>query len=100
MMTIELVHEIVARWDREGVWRTRAQCARAVERGEATVETFFPARGDGEAVARAVAFCQCCPVRRPCLEYALHTHEQQGVWGGMPTRARKLLARERRKESA
>lgn len=30
---------------------------------------------------RAKQICRTCPVRRPCLAYALD-HEKYGVWGG------------------
>lgn len=40
--------------------------------------------------------CQGCPVRRPCLEYALEHHETHGMWGGLSWRQRKAEARKRR----
>src|SRR5438270_80471 len=33
-----------------------------------------------EAAAKAV--CAPCPVLRECLDWALHTQERWGVWGG------------------
>lgn len=31
----------------------------------------------------AKSLCDRCPVRRPCLEYALATGEKWGMWGGL-----------------
>jgi len=32
-------------------------------------------------------FCDTCPVRRKCLEFAL-VHDMQGIWGGMTEKER------------
>ena len=34
-------------------------------------------------------YCANCPVKQPCLEYALVNKETAGVWGGVPERHRK-----------
>lgn len=34
-------------------------------------------------VAQAKLYCNICPVKQQCLEYALVHHEEHGVWGGM-----------------
>ncbi|MGW4470769.1 WhiB family transcriptional regulator [Nonomuraea sp. NPDC004354] len=49
---------------------------------------FFGAAGEqpSERDARereGKAVCRWCPVRRDCLEYALHTPEKDGLWGGL-----------------
>ncbi len=41
--------------------------------------------------SRAKAICAQCPVRRPCLEYALTIHEQHGIWGGLTEHDRRQL---------
>ena len=56
--------------------------------------TFFPSDGIGVAIARRI--CADCPVKAPCLEYALDNHIEHGVWGGTSERARRLIARQRR----
>ena len=38
----------------------------------------------------ALAVCRSCPVREPCLAYALEHHEV-GVWGGTTGRERRRL---------
>jgi WhiB family redox-sensing transcriptional regulator len=40
-----------------------------------------PAKRHREAAAKAV--CARCPVRMPCVLYALTTHQPYGVWGGL-----------------
>lgn len=55
---------------------------------------FFPSDGVGVEVARRV--CADCPVRIPCLEYALAYHIDHGVWGGCSERERRRILRRRR----
>ena len=43
-------------------------------------DTFFPSDGVGVEVARRI--CADCPVKEPCLEYAMVNHIDHGVWGG------------------
>lgn len=60
-------------------WLVRAAC-----RGE-DPELFFPisAKGPGHAQhERAKSICRRCPVRTPCLEYAVRWREEHGIWGG------------------
>lgn len=51
-----------------------------------------------ERKQRAVAerYCAGCPVAEECLEYALATKSQDGVWGGKTERERKTILRERK----
>jgi WhiB family transcriptional regulator, redox-sensing transcriptional regulator len=59
---------------------------------------FFPSDGVGVEVARRV--CATCPVKEPCLEYALRNGIDHGVWGGASERERRRIARRRRLERA
>jgi WhiB family redox-sensing transcriptional regulator len=61
-------------------------------------EVFFPADSLGVDAARAI--CAGCPVREPCLEYALENRVEHGVWGGTSERARVRIARQRRAAAA
>ena len=56
--------------------------------------TFFPSDGVGVEVARRI--CATCPVKAPCLEYALRNGVDHGVWGGASERERRRIARQRR----
>jgi WhiB family transcriptional regulator, redox-sensing transcriptional regulator len=66
-----------------GGWRYRAAC-----RG-ADLEVFFPGRGQSAEHARQI--CASCPVRQPCLDYALRHGIVHGIWGGLTGRDRRAL---------
>jgi hypothetical protein len=57
-----------------------------------------PSDGVGVEIARRI--CADCPVREPCLEYALYNRIDHGVWGGASERERRRIARRRRLEEA
>jgi WhiB family redox-sensing transcriptional regulator len=57
-------------------------------------ELFFPEQGEPSRPARRV--CAACPVRRPCLEWAVATGQRYGVWGGLSDRERKRWRRDAR----
>jgi WhiB family redox-sensing transcriptional regulator len=61
---------------------------------EVNPDTFFPTDGVGVEVARRI--CADCPVKEPCLEYALYYRIEHGVWGGHSERSRRRIARSRR----
>lgn len=42
----------------------------------------------------ALTICNACPLREPCLDYAVH-HMVQGIWGGTVESVRKRIRRER-----
>lgn len=50
----------------------------------------------------AKALCRICPVARQCLEWALETHQEFGVWGGTDEydRGRKAGPRKRTQTSS
>lgn len=60
-------------------------------------QVFFPS--DGLGVQAATAICRDCPVREPCLEYALVNRIQHGVFGGESERSRERILRQRRKRA-
>jgi WhiB family redox-sensing transcriptional regulator len=43
----------------------------------------FNSAGCRKDVTRAKLYCQICPVKTHCLQYALKYNEEHGVWGGM-----------------
>ena len=73
-----------------GSWRDQARC-RGVD-----PEIFHPSDEDDGADAKAI--CAECPVREPCLEYALTYRIDHGVWGGASERERRRILRRRRHE--
>ena len=74
-------------------WWGRAACV-----GQDTA-VFFPL-GSGqrcaEQVEAAKTLCTACPVRQPCLEWALRTRQDIGVWGGTDAAERRALRKRRR----
>ena len=64
-------------------WRELAAC-----RG-AGLNLFFPERGESAGPARRV--CAACPVREPCLDYAISNRIVHGIWGGLTERERRAL---------
>jgi WhiB family redox-sensing transcriptional regulator len=55
---------------------------------------FFPNDWVGVQVAQRI--CAECPVKSPCLEYALQNRVDHGVWGGASERERRRILRKRR----
>jgi hypothetical protein len=50
---------------------------------------FFPGRGEPAGPARRI--CASCPVRQPCLDYAISHAITSGIWGGLTERDRRAL---------
>jgi WhiB family redox-sensing transcriptional regulator len=73
---------------RDDTWRDLAACAGTDQR------MFFPAQGDANRLARQM--CASCPVRIPCLDYAVDNHEEFGIWGGTTPRERQAIRRRKR----
>ncbi len=79
------------------VWRAKAACS-----GLPT-EDFFPVGSTGTAldrIAAAKAVCAACPVRAPCLDYALDTGQQDGIWGGLSEDERRAERRRRQRRGS
>ena len=73
-------------------WHSRAACVGA------DPELFFPIGDTGPGmlqIAAAKQVCARCPVRQPCLEWALETSQNAGVWGGLSESERHALKRRR-----
>ncbi len=69
---------------------------------EAEPELFFPVSSAGPAlaqVAAAKAVCARCQVREDCLQYALETAQDHGVWGGLSEDERRSVRRAARPPS-
>jgi WhiB family redox-sensing transcriptional regulator len=63
-------------------------------------ELFFPIGTTGTAalqIAQAKAVCVQCDVRIECLEWAMATGQDAGVWGGLSEEERRALRRARRR---
>jgi WhiB family redox-sensing transcriptional regulator len=78
-------------------WRHRALCR------DEDPELFFPVGNSGPAllqIAEAKTVCERCPVREQCLEFALATGQDAGVWGGLSEDERRSLKRRRARARA
>ncbi|MER6349957.1 WhiB family transcriptional regulator [Streptomyces sp. NPDC001595] len=71
-------------------WRNQAACLRE------DPDLFFPIGTSGPALMQteqAKAICRRCPVREPCLQYALDSDQAIGVWGGTSETERRAIRR-------
>ena len=44
-------------------------------------------------IARAKEVCGECPVNTQCLDYALETNQDAGIWGGLDEEERRNIRR-------
>ena len=78
-------------------WRKDARC-RDTDPG-----LFFPIGTTGmaiEQIQNAKDVCDRCNAKAACLEFALSTNQDTGVWGGTSEEERRVIRRARRKQRA
>jgi WhiB family redox-sensing transcriptional regulator len=71
-------------------WRDDAACR------DTSPDLFFPVGTTGAAIRQiedAKQVCFQCTVRPECLEFALTTNQDSGVWGGTDEEERRKLRR-------
>lgn len=79
----------------QSIWQLKASC-----RGPLAAVFFPPSHFERKEEkeyreTRAKGMCAACPVRQPCLDYALRIREPHGIWGGLnESERRDLLARQ------
>ncbi len=69
-------------------WRQLAACR------DSEPTLFFPVGSTGPAldqISAAKEICFSCGVREECLQYALETNQEAGVWGGYAEDERRRL---------
>ena len=74
-------------WDADD-WRARSLCR------DSNPELFFPVGATGIAldqIEAAKEICEVCTVHHECLEFALATNQEAGVWGGTTEDERRKL---------
>ena len=72
-------------------WRNQAICR------DTDPDLFFPIGTTGQAlvqIERAKEVCGECPVKGDCLEYALETNQDSGIWGGLDEEQRRNIRRQ------
>ena len=71
-------------------WRRHAICR------DTDPDLFFPVGTTGHALVqidRAKQVCGECPVSVDCLDYALETNQDSGIWGGTSEEERRTMRR-------
>jgi len=72
-------------------WRNDAICR------DTDPDLFFPIGTTGQAllqIDRAKQVCDECPVKVKCLEFALETNQDSGIWGGTSEEERRDIRRQ------
>jgi WhiB family transcriptional regulator, redox-sensing transcriptional regulator len=73
-------------------WRDRALCR------DTDPDLFFPVGTTGLALVQvdhAKRVCGQCSVSDACLDFALATNQDSGIWGGLSEEERRVIRRER-----
>ena len=73
--------------DNDG-WRNQAACR------STHPELFFPSGSTGAVLGQiqaAKAICRSCPAQAPCLQFALETNQEAGIWGGTDEEERRQM---------
>jgi WhiB family redox-sensing transcriptional regulator len=76
----------------DDVWRDHALCR------DTDPELFFPVGTTGQALVsqdHAKQVCHECTVQQACLDYALDTNQDSGIWGGLTEEERRSIRRKR-----
>ena len=61
-------------------WMARARCK------DRTDLEWFPDKG--QHAKETIKFCEGCPVRRQCFDYAIKHNLDDGIWGGVSSNRR------------
>ncbi len=73
-------------------WRDHALCR------DTDPDLFFPVGTTGQALVSidyAKRVCGECKVTQECLDFALDTNQDSGVWGGLSEEERRVIRRKR-----
>ena len=87
---MSLPASVIALANAEYGWRAEALCR------DTDPELFFPIGTTGAALVQiehARAVCRQCPVQTDCLDFALSTNQDSGIWGGTSEEERRKLRR-------
>jgi WhiB family transcriptional regulator, redox-sensing transcriptional regulator len=88
---MSLPASVIALANAEYGWRSEALCR------DTDPELFFPIGTTGAALVQiehARAVCRQCPVQTDCLDFALRTNQDSGIWGGTSEEERRILRRD------
>jgi WhiB family redox-sensing transcriptional regulator len=65
-------------------WMTRGACR------DQPNHVFFPPAGE-HGGREAKRICATCPVKKECLEFAIDTRQEYGIWAGMTANERQAF---------
>lgn len=92
---MSLPASVIALANAEYSWRSDALCR------DTDPELFFPIGTTGGAllqIEQARAVCRQCPVQADCLDFALTTNQDSGIWGGTSEEERRRLRQAHRSQ--
>lgn len=72
-------------------WTRQAACSSLED-----ISIFFPERGQNKEGNEAKRICVSCPVRKPCLDYAVRNNQDIGIWGGLNEKERRYINKAKR----
>jgi WhiB family redox-sensing transcriptional regulator len=90
-VTVTILASSLALANAQYDWRRDAICR------DTDPDLFFPVGTTGNAlvqIERAQEVCGQCPVSLECLEFALETNQDSGIWGGTSEEERRKIRRE------
>lgn len=89
--TVSILASSLALGSADYTWRRSALCR------DTDPELFFPIGTTGQAllqISRAKEVCCECPVKFECLDFAMETNQDTGIWGGTSEEERRQMRRE------
>jgi WhiB family redox-sensing transcriptional regulator len=89
--TVSILASSLALGSADYTWRNEAVCK------DTDPELFFPVGTTGQAllqIDRAKEVCCECPVKVRCLDFAIETNQDSGIWGGTSEEERRQIRRQ------
>ena len=89
--TVSILASSLALGSADYSWRNEAVCR------DTDPELFFPVGTTGQAllqIDKAKEVCDECPVKVKCLDFALETNQDSGIWGGTSEEERRDIRRQ------
>ena len=90
-MALALTAESYDALEGDDDWRELAACR------DTSPDLFFPVGTTGPALLQieaAKAVCRHCDVREECLQYAIDSNQEYGIWGATTEEERRYMRRE------
>jgi len=91
VVTLSILATSLALGSADYTWRKNALCR------DTDPELFFPVGSTGQAlqqISAAKEVCCECTVKTECLEFAIETNQDCGIWGGTSEDERRNIRRQ------